>query len=134
MIGRTPWPRAADAEGSRVHWRQVNLQRDVSVPASRPFVLLRTGQPLLVFAILKIDNNGRENAYEEEVLRQMNEQEEILRPPDVKSLAYLLYRVSEECHSVVPSFHKMGIMHRGAMFRFVSICRWRITRSELGGS
>ena len=96
-------------------------------------LLLRTGQPLLVFAILKIDNNGRENAYEE-VLRQMNEQEEILRPPDVKSLAYLLYRVSEECHGVVPSFHKMGIMHRGAMFRFVSICRWRITRSELGGS
>jgi hypothetical protein len=94
-------------------------------------LLLRTGQPLLVFAILKIDNNGRENAYEEEVLRQMNEQEEILRPPDVKSLAYLLYRVSEECHGVVPSFHKMGIMHRGAMFRFVSICRWRITRSEL---
>ena len=41
-------------------------------------LLLRTGQPLLVFAILKIDNNGRENAYEEEVLRQMNEQEESL--------------------------------------------------------
>ena len=91
-------------------------------------LLLRTGQPLLVFAILKIDNNGRENAYEEEVLRQMNEQEEILRPPDVKSLAYLLYRVSEECHGVVPSFHKMGIMHRGAMFRFVSILDLQVRR------